>query len=81
MSVVGPRPCLPGEYARYSKAQRRRVEAVPGITGLWQVEARLDPSAEAYFRLDTHYIANWSFWLDIKILMKTVKVVLSGTGR
>jgi len=80
MSVVGPRPCLASEYARYTKAQRRRLEAVPGITGLWQVEARNDPSAETYFALDMEYIENWSFWLDMKILFKTVWVVFAGTG-
>jgi lipopolysaccharide/colanic/teichoic acid biosynthesis glycosyltransferase len=81
MSVVGPRPCLTSEYARYTKEQRRRVEAVPGITGLWQVEARTNPSAEAYFALDIYYVENWSFWLDMKILLKTVAVVFSGTGQ
>ena len=80
MSVVGPRPCLTSEYARYTKEQRRRVEAVPGITGLWQVEARRDPSADAYFKLDIYYVEHWSLWLDIKILLKTVAVVFSGTG-
>jgi lipopolysaccharide/colanic/teichoic acid biosynthesis glycosyltransferase len=81
MSVVGPRPCLTSEYARYTKEQRRRVEAVPGITGLWQVEARKNPSVEAYFALDLYYIENWAFWLDIKILLKTVFVVFAGTGQ
>lgn len=81
MSVVGPRPCLTSEYARYTKEQRRRVEAVPGITGLWQVMARKNPSAEAYFALDAYYVENWSLWLDIKILLKTVAVVFSGTGQ
>jgi lipopolysaccharide/colanic/teichoic acid biosynthesis glycosyltransferase len=81
MSVVGPRPCLTAEYARYNKEQRRRVEAVPGITGLWQVEARTNPSADTYFELDLHYIENWSLWLDIKILLKTVWVVWQGTGQ
>ena len=81
MSVVGPRPCLASEYARYSSTQRRRVEAVPGITGLWQVEARTHPSADAYFAMDMEYIENWSFWLDMKILLKTFWVVLAGTGQ
>ena len=81
MSVVGPRPCLPSEYARYTKEQRRRVEAVPGITGLWQVEARTDPSVEAYFALDMYYVESWSLWLDMRILLKTVLVVFSGTGQ
>ena len=80
MSVVGPRPCLTSEYARYTKEQRRRVQAVPGITGLWQVEARTDPSADAYFKLDIYYVENWSLWLDAKILLKTVFVVFAGTG-
>lgn len=81
MSVVGPRPCLTGEYAHYTKEQRRRVEVVPGITGLWQVEARTDPSAETYFRLDLYYVENWNLWLDAKILLKTFAVVLAGTGQ
>lgn len=81
MSVVGPRPCLPSEYARYTKAQRRRVEAVPGITGLWQVEARNHPSVDMYFALDIHYVENWSLWLDMRILLKTVAVVFAGTGQ
>jgi lipopolysaccharide/colanic/teichoic acid biosynthesis glycosyltransferase len=80
MSVVGPRPCLTSEYARYTKAQRRRVEAVPGITGLWQVEARRDPSEDAYFKLDIFYVEHWSLWMDVKILLKTVAVVFAGTG-
>jgi len=81
MSVIGPRPCLTSEYAHYTKEQRRRVKVVPGITGLWQVEARSDPSAETYFALDIFYVENWSLWLDFKILLKTVGVVFSGTGQ
>jgi lipopolysaccharide/colanic/teichoic acid biosynthesis glycosyltransferase len=81
MSVVGPRPCLACEYAHYTKAQRRRVEAIPGITGLWQVEARSNPSVDAYFALDIYYVENWNFWLDMKILFKTIWVVLRGTGQ
>jgi len=81
MSVIGPRPCLTSEYAHYTKEQRRRVEAVPGITGLWQVEARTNPSVDAYFELDTYYVEHWSLWLDMKILMKTVLVVFAGTGQ
>jgi lipopolysaccharide/colanic/teichoic acid biosynthesis glycosyltransferase len=81
MSVVGPRPCLLSEYVRYTEAQHRRLEAVPGITGLWQVEARRNPSEDAYFALDFYYVENWSLWLDIKILLKTVIVVFAGTGQ
>ena len=80
MSVVGPRPCLPSEYACYTKEQRRRVLVVPGITGLWQVEARQDSSAEAYFRLDICYVEDWDLSLDAKILLKTLLVVFTGTG-
>jgi lipopolysaccharide/colanic/teichoic acid biosynthesis glycosyltransferase len=80
MSVVGPRPCLCSEYARYNKEQRRRTEAVPGITGLWQVEARTDHSDEIYFTLDIYYVENQSLWLDMKILLRTIVVVLEGTG-
>ncbi|HVJ04856.1 MAG TPA: sugar transferase [Candidatus Saccharimonadales bacterium] len=81
MSVIGPRPCLTSEYAHYTKEQRRRADVVPGITGLWQVQARTDPSAETYFAMDTFYAENWSLWLDFKILLKTVGVVFSGTGQ
>jgi lipopolysaccharide/colanic/teichoic acid biosynthesis glycosyltransferase len=80
MSVVGPRPCLPGEYARFTKEQRRRVDVPPGITGLWQVEARNHPSADVYFALGLSYVERWSFWLDMKILLKTLWVVAQGTG-
>lgn len=80
MSVIGPRPCLTSEYARYTKEQRRRVEAVPGITGLWQVEARTNRSVKAYFALDIYYVENWSLGLDMRILLKTVGVVFAGTG-
>jgi lipopolysaccharide/colanic/teichoic acid biosynthesis glycosyltransferase len=81
MSVVGPRPCLTSEYAHYTSTQRRRVEVVPGITGLWQVEGRTDPSEDTYFSLDLFYVEHWSFWLDMRILLKTVWVVFSGTGQ
>jgi lipopolysaccharide/colanic/teichoic acid biosynthesis glycosyltransferase len=80
MSVVGPRPCLPSEYAHYTKEQRLRVEVLPGITGLWQVEARNDSSAETYFALGNYYVENWNLWLDMKIVLKTVWVVFVGTG-
>lgn len=81
MSVIGPRPCLPSEYARYTPEQRRRVEAVPGITGLWQVEARNNPSVDAYFALDCHYVERWSLLMDARILVKTIAVVFAGTGQ
>jgi lipopolysaccharide/colanic/teichoic acid biosynthesis glycosyltransferase len=52
----------------------------PGITGLWQVQARQDPSFDSYISLDVTYIDNWSIWLDLKIIVRTVVVVFAGTG-
>ena len=80
MSMVGPRPPIASEVKRYELNHLRRLDVVPGITGLWQVQARQDPSFDSYISLDTAYIENWSLWLDIKILVRTVGVVISGTG-
>jgi lipopolysaccharide/colanic/teichoic acid biosynthesis glycosyltransferase len=80
MSLVGPRPPMASEVEQYDLAHLRRLDVLPGITGLWQVEARQDPSFDSYISLDTAYIENWSLWLDMKILARTVSVVLSGTG-
>ncbi len=80
MSVVGPRPPLAGEVSQYELPHLRRLEVLPGITGLWQVQARQDPSFDQYISLDTAYIDNWSLWLDIKIMTRTLGVILSGTG-
>lgn len=80
MSVVGPRPPLAGEVLQYELSHLRRLEVLPGITGLWQVHARQDPSFDQYISLDTAYIDNWSIWLDLKIMTRTISVLLSGTG-
>lgn len=80
MSLVGPRPPIAAEVEQYDIAHLRRLDVLPGITGLWQVEARQDPSFDSYISLDTAYVENWSFWLDLKILARTVGVVFSGTG-
>ena len=80
MSLVGPRPPMASEVEQYDLAHLRRLDVLPGITGLWQVEARQDPSFDSYISLDTAYVENWSFWLDLKILARTVGVVFSGTG-
>ncbi len=80
MSLVGPRPPLTSEVERYDLAHLRRLDVLPGITGLWQVEARQDPSFDAYISLDTAYVENWSLSLDLKILVRTVSVVFGGTG-
>ena len=80
MSMVGPRPPVGSEVEQYDLAHLRRLEVLPGMTGLWQVEARQDPSFDSYISLDTAYVENWSLFLDMKILVRTIGVVLSGTG-
>lgn len=80
MSLVGPRPPIAREVEQYDIEHLRRLDVLPGITGLWQVEARQDPSFDSYISLDTAYVENWSLWLDMKILARTVGVVFAGTG-
>ena len=80
MSLVGPRPPIASEVQRYEVQHFRRLEVLPGLTGLWQVRARQDPSFERYVGLDLAYVENWSFWLDLKILVRTAEVVFRGTG-
>jgi len=81
MSLVGPRPPLPYEAEKYQSWHLRRVlQARPGITGLWQVEGRSKTSFDDMVRLDLRYIRSWSVWLDLKILLKTVLVVLRRDG-
>jgi len=80
MSLVGPRPPIASEVKKYQLNHLRRLDVTPGITGLWQVQARQDPSFDSYISLDTAYVENWSLWLDFKILVRTFAVVISGTG-
>jgi lipopolysaccharide/colanic/teichoic acid biosynthesis glycosyltransferase len=81
MSLVGPRPPIPYEFENYDTWHRRRVlEAKPGITGLWQVMGRSRTTFDEMVRLDLQYIRDQSFWLDLKILVKTPVAVLSGSG-
>ncbi|MGB9075786.1 MAG: sugar transferase [Terracidiphilus sp.] len=80
MSVVGPRPPVASEVREYSHSHLRRLEVLPGITGLWQVQGRHDASFDSYVSLDVTYIENWSLALDLKIMARTLGVVLSGTG-
>jgi exopolysaccharide biosynthesis polyprenyl glycosylphosphotransferase len=80
MSVVGPRPPIASEVREYKLSHLRRLDVTPGITGLWQVQGRKDPSFDSYISLDVTYIENWSIWLDLKIIARTVGVVLAGTG-
>jgi exopolysaccharide biosynthesis polyprenyl glycosylphosphotransferase len=80
MSLVGPRPPIASEVEQYDLSHLRRLDVLPGITGLWQVEARQDPSFDSYISLDSAYVENWTIWLDLKILARTIGVVFSGTG-
>jgi exopolysaccharide biosynthesis polyprenyl glycosylphosphotransferase len=80
MSLVGPRPALPEEAAKYGDYVRRRLAVRPGITGLWQVSGRSDLPWEEAVRLDLRYVENWSFALDLQILWKTWSAVIRGDG-
>lgn len=81
MSLVGTRPPTVDEYERYESHHKRRLSMKPGITGMWQVSGRSEiESFEEVVRLDVRYIDNWSLWLDIKIICKTIMVVLGGRG-
>lgn len=80
MSLIGPRPPLPKEVDRYSDWEWRRLEVTPGITGMWQVSGRSELSFDQWVNLDIYYIENWSLFLDLKILLKTIPVVVKGEG-
>ena len=80
MSLVGPRPPLPHEAARYGSDMSRRLRVRPGMTGLWQVSGRSDLSWEETVRLDLYYVDNWSMVQDLNILARTVSAVLSSRG-
>lgn len=80
MSLVGPRPPLPQEVSRYESWQRRRLSMKPGITCLWQISGRNEVNFQDWMKLDLTYIDNWSLLLDLKILLKTVPIVLLGKG-
>lgn len=80
MSLVGPRPPLPREVAMYSAADRRRLEATPGLTCFWQIGGRAEIDFPEQVQLDVQYIESQSLWLDVKILLKTVPAVLFGRG-
>jgi exopolysaccharide biosynthesis polyprenyl glycosylphosphotransferase len=80
MSMVGPRPHPLDDYNQYELGDLRRLDVLPGITGLWQISARHDPSFATNVLLDLEYIENWNIWLDIKILLSTVPEILKGSG-
>jgi exopolysaccharide biosynthesis polyprenyl glycosylphosphotransferase len=81
MSLVGPRPPLPSEVVEYDIWHRRRLSMKPGITGLWQVEMRHEPSFDRWVELDLNYIDRWTLWLDLRILLRTMPSVLMARGR
>jgi exopolysaccharide biosynthesis polyprenyl glycosylphosphotransferase len=78
MSLVGPRPPLPGEVSGYDLWHRRRLSMKPGITGLWQVRARREPEFDRWVAADLEYIDRWSLWLDVKILARTIPAAMQG---
>lgn len=80
MSLVGPRPAVPREVARYTLAHRRRLDCTPGLTCFWQVRGRGDIPFPQQVQLDVQYIESRSFWLDLKLLLLTVPAVLLGKG-
>jgi Undecaprenyl-phosphate glucose phosphotransferase len=80
MSLVGPRPPLPEETEEYNDWHRKRLEVPQGMTGLWQVSGRSSLSFEEMVALDVYYIENWTFWLDLKIILKTIPIVLLRRG-
>ena len=81
MSLVGPRPLLGSDLERLPmRGQMRRFSVLPGITGLWQVSGRSGTTDDERMQLDRQYINEWSLWLDLKILWRTIAVVLGGRG-
>jgi exopolysaccharide biosynthesis polyprenyl glycosylphosphotransferase len=80
MSLVGPRPLPLRDFARLESWHRKRYHVLPGITGLWQVSGRSDLGFDDLVRLDFYYLENWSIWLDISILVKTIPAVLAARG-
>lgn len=81
MSLVGTRPPTVREFEQYENRHKRRLSMRPGITGMWQVSGRSNINDfEEVVKLDCEYIDNWSLWLDIQILLKTVKVILTHEG-
>lgn len=81
MSLVGPRPHPVDDYKSYSIEHLRRLDVTPGLTGLWQVSARCDPSFETNMALDLEYIENWSLGLDLKIMLRTIPALFRAEGR
>ena len=82
MSLVGPRPAGPHEWEKYEEWHKRKLSVTPGMTCLWQVNGRNEiHEFDEWIKMDLEYIDNWNLWLDLKIFMKTIPVVLKGSGR
>src|SRR5205823_14459310 len=80
MSLVGPRPPLPAEVLQYEPWQLKRLSVAGGLTGMWQVSGRSHLNFEEMVMMDLYYIENWSLGLDLKILLRTIPAILTGTG-
>ena len=80
MSLVGPRPELPHLAEYYEPWQRKRFTVLPGMTGWWQIHSRHAQPMQLHIEYDIYYIQNYSFWLDVKIIFRTIWVVMIGTG-
>jgi len=80
MSIVGPRPCLPYEYENYEDWQKARFNVLPGCTGVWQVYGRTKVDFKDSIIMDLYYVNNMSPWLDLKLILKTIPVMITGNG-
>jgi lipopolysaccharide/colanic/teichoic acid biosynthesis glycosyltransferase len=80
MSLVGPRPLPIRDYRLLEAWHRKRYRVLPGMTGLWQIAGRSDLEFDDLVRLDFYYLENWSIWLDISILLRTIPAVVAGKG-
>jgi lipopolysaccharide/colanic/teichoic acid biosynthesis glycosyltransferase len=80
MSLIGPRIIAPDELSKYGQFSHSLVQVMPGLTGLWQVSGRSNTTYDERVALDMQYIADWSVWLDIKILLRTIPAVMKGDG-
>jgi lipopolysaccharide/colanic/teichoic acid biosynthesis glycosyltransferase len=80
MSLIGPRPLPLRDYEQLENWHRKRYLVLPGVTGLWQISGRSNLGFDDLVRLDIYYLENWSIWLDISILVKTIPAVFAGRG-
>jgi lipopolysaccharide/colanic/teichoic acid biosynthesis glycosyltransferase len=80
MSLIGPSPPLPEEVASYTERQLKRLQTVPGMTGIWQISGRSQLGFDEMVKLDLYYVDNWSVWLDLSILVLTIPAALSRKG-